>query len=171
MTVVSNEAVKAAAEEASKAMTKPEPVEEPVEVPSLSEHVPHAELRYGRAQIEVRGYELAIAALEMELRGAEQKASGDIAKIDADAIEEASEIDARAKRRIARIKEDFIADQSNIMRRLEDLRETRDMMQAMIDVHAQRHPKPEERANAETDTQPDPAGTGEDGSGAGQSGQ
>lgn len=169
MTVVSDNDVKAAAEEAAaKPAQPPAPIEEPVEVPTLSEHVPHAELRYGRAQVEVRGYELAIAGLEMELRGAEQKASGDITRIESDAASEIAEIEGSRNRRVARIKEDFVADTSNINRRLEDLKEARDMLQAMVDVHALRHPKTEDStddkrsdADVASGAEPDPDGTGE----------
>jgi hypothetical protein len=172
MSVVSNDDMQDAAAAAVKSdeppAQPPAPVEEPVQVPTLSEHVPHAELRYGRAQVEVRGYELAIAGLEMELRGAETKANGDITRIESDAASEIAEIEGSRNRRVARIKEDFIADTTNIKRRLEDLKEARDMLQAMVDVHAIRHPKPEETPDAETDPQSDPQRTGEAAGGGGQ---
>lgn len=149
---VDNDQMKAAADAAAK---PPAPIEEPVEAPALSPHIPHAELRYGRAQVEVRGYELAIAALETEARGAQQKADSDITRIESDAAAEIAEIEGTRNRRVARIKEDLVAEQSSINKRLDDLREARDMMQAVIDLHAKRHPKPE-TDNAETDAERDP---------------
>ena len=168
MTVVSDEAVKAAAEEASKELVKPEPDPVPA-VPAFSPHINHAALRMLRTRQEVETYDLGIKALRTELTGIEKSVNSDIARIEDDAADRIATIERETKDKVAGLKETLISEQSRLNHRIEDLELARDMLQAAVDVHQSR--QPEEKADAETDPEPDPDRTGEDGGGAGQPGQ
>jgi hypothetical protein len=133
------------------------------QVPEFS-HIFHSSVRQRRNVIEIEGYDLGIIAMENELAGAEQEMKAKILAIELDAAAEIADIDINAKRKVARLREDFVASQSSINRRIEDFKETRDMLQASVDLHARRHPKTQETTNAQTEPEHDPASTGAAGS-------
>lgn len=169
MSIVPNDQIKEAAalaEQEVAAASLPAKPEEAVAVPSrvFSEHIVHSAATMRRASIEVEAIDLCLEVLRTELLGCESSATDAIAQIRGDTEERISRLQSEAATDIARINERLIQNKTTLTRRIEDLELTRDMTQAQIDVHAKRNPtKTEERSNAQTDTESDPAGTGEAG--------
>jgi hypothetical protein len=126
---------------------------EPPKPPQVLEHVSNSLAQFKRAEIEAGGYSLVIAVLETELRGAEQKVNDEIVRIETEAAD-----------RIARLRENFVVDQTRLNARLDDLRESREMLEAQMQAYRSRHP-PQEETRAETNTKSDPAGTREEDAG------
>jgi hypothetical protein len=156
MSIVSDNDMKEAA-------AVPVPIEEPATVPALSPHIDHASAHYGKAQIEARGYELGIAVLEAELRGITEKGDADVTRIETDVEEEVAEISDRARRRVARIREDLVTAAASLNRRITDLKETRHMLIAQIEQYRAMHPEKQEADNAETNAESGGDRTGEEG--------
>ncbi len=170
MSIVPNDQMKEAAalaeQEAAAAADVPAKPEGPAAVPArvFSEHIVHAAATMRRASIEVDAIDLCLEVLRTELLGCESSATDSIAQIRGDAEDRILKVQREADTDIARINERLIQNKTTLTRRIEDLELTRDMTQAQIDVHAKRNPpKIEERSNAQTDAERDPAGTGEAG--------
>lgn len=129
---------------------KPEAPGRDISVPDasamLSPNILHSAVLERELRIKIDAYDLGILTLQSELDGAEEAKNKAIAKIETE----------------------FAEKQAEILRRIDDLTLTKEMHTGALAVRERRQ---QERVHAETDTKPYPSGTGEDGGGAGHSGQ